>query len=85
MRYIYDLLTLLTLLYLLYFYFTYFTYFLLWRNDGKPRSGFYFENMKTSRAQFKLALRYCKTNVEEMKANACAESLFDTDPQKNLE
>ena len=38
--------------------------------------------MKTSRAQFKLALRYCKANVEEMKANACAESLFDTDPKK---
>ena len=56
--------------------------YLLWRNCGKPRSGFCFENMKTSRAQFKLALRYCKANVEEMKANACAESLFDTDPKK---
>ena len=32
--------------------------------------------MKKTRAQFKLALRYCRQNVEEMKANACAQGLL---------
>jgi len=31
---------------------------------------------------FKLALRYCRNHVEELKAYACAESLFDKDPRK---
>ena len=31
---------------------------------------------------FKLALRYCRNHVEQLKADACAESLFDKDPRK---
>ena len=38
--------------------------------------------MKKTRAQFKLVLRYFRENVEEMKANACAQGLLDFDPQK---
>lgn len=38
--------------------------------------------MKRTRAVFKLALRYCRNHVEELKADACAESLFDKDPHK---
>jgi len=49
--------------------------YMLWRENGKPRCGYYFENMKQSRAHFKLALEYCRDNVEEMKANACAQKL----------
>ena len=56
--------------------------YLYWRESGKPRFGYCFENMKQTRAHFKLALRHCRDNVEEMKANACAEALFDTEPHK---
>ena len=44
--------------------------------------GLYFDRMKRSRATFKLALRYCKNHVEELKADPCAESLFHKDPRK---
>ena len=56
--------------------------YLLWLDSGILRHGYYFDNMKKTRAQFKLALRYCRQNVEEMKANACAQGLLDFDPQK---
>ena len=56
--------------------------YLMWRDGGKQHCGYYFENMKLSRARFKLALRYCKDISEEMKANACAEGLLVTDPHK---
>ena len=49
---------------------------------GKPRFGIYFDNMKRTRALFKLALRYCRNHIEEMKADACAESLYDKDSRK---
>ena len=45
-------------------------------------SGHFFEDMKKTRAQFKLALRYCKDNIEVMKANFCGQRLLDTDPHK---
>ena len=38
--------------------------------------------MKRIRAVFKLALRYCRNYVEELKADACAENLYDKDPRK---
>jgi len=56
--------------------------FVIWLDCGKPRFGPYFENMKRTRALFKLALRYCKNNVEQLKADACAESLLDNDNRK---
>jgi len=56
--------------------------YLCWRDSGKPKFGFYFDNMKRTRAVFKLALRYCMNHVEELKADVCAESLFDKDPRK---
>ena len=31
---------------------------------------------------FKLALRYCRNHVEQLKDDACAENLFDKDPRK---
>jgi len=53
------------------------------RREGyiHPCAGFYFDNMKRTRAVFQLALRYCRNHVE-LKADACAESLFDKDPRK---
>jgi exonuclease III len=56
--------------------------YMMWLDVSKPRSGYYFENMKRSRAVFKLALRYCREHVDELKADACAESLFDKDCRK---
>jgi len=56
--------------------------FLCWLDAGKPKFGYYFDNMKRTRATFKLALRYCKNHIDELKADACAESLFNKDPRK---
>jgi len=56
--------------------------YLCWLDAGKPKFGFYFDNMKRTRAVFKLALRYCRNHVDELKADACAESLFNKDPRK---
>ena len=53
-----------------------------WKSLGKPKTGTFFDNMKRTRALFKLALRYCKNHVEEMKADACADTLTDKDCRK---
>jgi len=56
--------------------------YLIWHCDGKPKFGVAFESMKRTRAIFKLALRYCKNNIEMMRADACAESLLDNDTRR---
>jgi hypothetical protein len=56
--------------------------FLAWVDAGRQRYGHYFDKMKQTRALFKLALRYCKNHIEELKANACADSMFDKDSRK---
>ena len=56
--------------------------YLSWIYDGKPKQGYTFEIMKKTRAAFKLALRFCKRHEEQMKADACADSLGDPDPRK---
>ena len=38
--------------------------------------------MRKTRAVFKLALRYCQNHIGEMRADACAECLFDSDSRK---
>ena len=35
-----------------------------------------FEDMKKTRAVFKLALRYCKNHIDQIKADRCAEELY---------
>jgi len=50
---------------------------LAWLDVVKPKFGFYFDNMKRSRAIFKLALRYCKNHADQLKADACVENLLD--------
>lgn len=39
--------------------------FLLWRRQGSPRQGLTFDDMKRTRALFKLSLRLCKKRKEE--------------------
>ena len=56
--------------------------FLEWMCDGKPRCGWSYENMYKTKSVFKHALRYCKRIELQMKADACANSLKDTDPRK---
>lgn len=50
--------------------------YLLWRDNGKPRIGFFYKNMSQTRAQFKLALRQCKSNSNKESANALANKLL---------
>jgi len=38
--------------------------------------------MKRTQTVFKLALRYCRKDIEQLKADACAESLYDKDATK---
>ena len=49
--------------------------FLEWNYAGKPRDGPLHYWMKKTRAQFKLALRYCKQHKETISADIAAESL----------
>ncbi|MFZ2537928.1 MAG: reverse transcriptase family protein [Oscillospiraceae bacterium] len=53
-----------------------------WFICGKPRQGAIFENMKRTRAVFKLAFRYCKSHIEQSKADACAKNINNQDPRK---
>jgi hypothetical protein len=54
----------------------------MWVASGRPRFGHDFHVMKRTRALFKLALRHCKNNIEELKADACAKSLLDKGSRK---
>ena len=56
--------------------------FLLWKDNGRPRQGSLCDEMRQTRAHFKLALRYCKGHIEQMKADACADACFDKDARK---
>jgi len=49
--------------------------FLDWVQSGRPRSGAVFTRMSRYRASFKLALRYCRQHEEQMRADACANTL----------
>ena len=51
--------------------------FITWRANGKPRTGPLHDSMKISRARFKWALKKCKTNREQMCADAMAKSYGD--------
>ena len=49
--------------------------YLIWINNSKPRHGPEYEDMKLSRARFKLALRECRIKKELTKADAMANKL----------
>lgn len=50
--------------------------FLDWVSAGKLRTGHLGETMKSTGAQFKLALRYCRNNEEMFERNANTKSYF---------
>ena len=49
---------------------------------GRPRYGHEYMGMRKTRAQFKLALRYCKQHEEMIRADAYATSLTNKDYNK---
>ena len=51
--------------------------FLEWVIACKPRTGYICEAMKRTRAQFKLALRYCRNHEEMLRNNAIARDFFN--------
>ena len=53
--------------------------FKLWRVNGKPKHGPFYELMRTSRARFKYALRACRKNEATHRADAMANNLMDKD------
>lgn len=49
--------------------------FLEWVSAGKPLTGALAFRMRRTRASFKLALRYCKQHEDQLRADACANSM----------
>jgi len=56
--------------------------YLEWLRDGKPRFGVLFQRMQRTRANFKLAFRYCRQHEQQLRADACAINLKNKDPIK---
>lgn len=50
--------------------------YILWRNHGRAKVGILFKNMKRTRAQFKRALRKCKSDDLKCKADSLALNLL---------
>lgn len=53
------------------------TAFLEWTTLGRARTGLEYQMMKRTRAQFKLALRYCKGNEEQLQCDALAQDYLN--------
>jgi len=56
--------------------------YLEWLYNGKPRCGYVFYLMQRTRVTFKLALRYCRQQELQFRADACAANLSNKDPIK---
>lgn len=50
-------------------------HFLLWKGKGKPHEGIYLDNMKASRTAFKIALKKCKENEEQIRREKLLDNL----------
>ena len=57
--------------------------FMEWTVSGKPRTGYVCESMKRTRAQFKLALRYCRNHEEMLRNNALAHDFLNKNDKGN--
>ena len=53
--------------------------FSLWHRAGKPRQGPVYDTMRHSRSLFKYALRYCKRQEKQIKADLLASNLAEKD------
>ena len=56
--------------------------YMVWSMAGKPRSGPEHWLMKRTRAQFKLAIRYCKQHEDTVRSNMYATALINKDYNK---
>ena len=56
--------------------------FLLWRNHSSPREGNIAQLMRSTRAQFKFALRECRANEAQIRAEALSQKLSSRDHPK---
>lgn len=56
--------------------------FLLCIDNGRSRQGSICDEMRKTRAHFKLALRFCRQHIEQMKAEACADAVYDKDSRQ---
>jgi len=56
--------------------------FLLWIDNGRPRQGSICDEMRKLRAHFKLALWYCRQQIEQMKADTYTDAVYDKDARK---
>ena len=56
--------------------------FLLWRSNGSPRQGVLFQQMNSTRAQFKLVLRLCKKDRSQKEADSLAKHLLAKDTKQ---
>ena len=54
-------------------------HFLLWKSNGKPLTGIFVDNMKSSRSKFKKALNECKVNENAIRRNKLLEKLHKKD------
>ena len=55
--------------------------FLTWRSNGSPRQGIMFDNMKNTRAHFKLSLRQCHREKTKRQADVIAKQFLSKDPK----
>jgi hypothetical protein len=53
--------------------------YVVWRNAGKPRHGAAFDDMRTTRRIFKIAMRRCRSQEETLREEALARSLSQKD------
>jgi hypothetical protein len=53
--------------------------FLLWRANNSPKQGLYYEHMRSTKAQFKLALRKCKLEQDTSTSDSLAKKLLSKD------
>ena len=56
--------------------------FLVWHNNGRLRSGETFEAMKTSRARFKRAVKFCKNNENMLKKEILLSKFISKKPKE---
>ena len=54
--------------------------FVVWVNEGKPRHGLIFNDMKSTRARFKYGLRILKQHNNQIIRNSLAAKLQQTRP-----
>ena len=55
--------------------------FLTWQSCNKPRFGPIYENVSKYRAQFKSALRFCRSQENKARADALLRSFFRKTPK----